>query len=81
MTAKHLSGSQKALNIPHALLDFHLQCPQPTQELEYTDYDTPHIIMTYTALLSLAILRDEFSRLDREGLLKFLRACQRDDGR
>ncbi|GLB38600.1 putative terpenoid cyclases protein prenyltransferase [Lyophyllum shimeji] len=46
----------------------------------YTDYDTPHIIMTYTALLTLAILRDDFSRLDRPGLLDFIRACQRDDG-
>uniref|UniRef100_A0A8H7Y401 Prenyltransferase alpha-alpha toroid domain-containing protein n=2 Tax=Psilocybe cubensis TaxID=181762 RepID=A0A8H7Y401_PSICU len=50
------------------------------QPAEYTDYDTPHIIMTYTALLSLAILRDDFTRLDRPGLLKFLRACQRGDG-
>ncbi|KAG6888407.1 hypothetical protein C0995_008411 [Termitomyces sp. Mi166 len=47
----------------------------------YTDYDTPHLIMTYTALLSLAIFRDDFSRLDRKGLLAFIRACQRDDGR
>jgi len=36
--------------------------------------------MTYTGLLSLAILRDDFSRLDRQGLLRFLRACQREDG-
>ncbi|KDR82565.1 hypothetical protein GALMADRAFT_237942 [Galerina marginata CBS 339.88] len=48
--------------------------------IEYTEYDTPHIIMTYTALLSLAVLRDDFSRLDRPGLLQFLRACQRPDG-
>ncbi|TFK70535.1 terpenoid cyclases/Protein prenyltransferase [Pluteus cervinus] len=47
---------------------------------EYTDYDTPHIIMTYTALLCLAILRDDFSRLDRTGLTTFIRACQREDG-
>lgn len=46
----------------------------------YTNYDTPHIIMTYTALLSLAILRDDFSRLNRSGLVSFIRACQRDDG-
>lgn len=37
--------------------------------------------MTYTALLSLAILRDDFTRLDRPGLLKYLKACQRADGR
>ncbi|RDB14684.1 Geranylgeranyl transferase type-1 subunit beta [Hypsizygus marmoreus] len=46
----------------------------------YTNYDTPHIIMTYTALLSLAILRDDFSRLDRPGLLRFIRSCQRENG-
>lgn len=37
--------------------------------------------MTYTALLSLAILRDDFTELDRSGIVKFLRACQREDGR
>ncbi|KAG5644761.1 hypothetical protein DXG03_007669 [Asterophora parasitica] len=36
--------------------------------------------MTYTALLSLAILRDDFLRLDRVGLLDFIRSCQRTDG-
>ncbi|KAF5360902.1 hypothetical protein D9756_004953 [Leucocoprinus leucothites] len=48
--------------------------------LEYSDYDAPHLIMTYTALLALAILRDDFSKLDRSGLITFLRACQREDG-
>ncbi|KAH0586010.1 hypothetical protein H2248_007287 [Termitomyces sp. 'cryptogamus'] len=52
-----------------------------TPDETYTDYDTPHLIMTYTALLSLAIFRDDFSRLDRKGLLAFIRTCQRDDGR
>ncbi|KAI0927734.1 hypothetical protein AcW1_007107 [Taiwanofungus camphoratus] len=47
---------------------------------EYSEYDTPHLIMTYTALLSLAILRDDFTELDRSGIVKFLRACQREDG-
>ena len=37
--------------------------------------------MTYTALLSLAMLRDDFSRLDRPGLISFLKACQNEDGR
>ncbi|KAF9068590.1 terpenoid cyclases/protein prenyltransferase alpha-alpha toroid [Rhodocollybia butyracea] len=46
----------------------------------YTDYDTPHIIMTYTALLTLAILRDDFSQLDKQGILLLLKACQREDG-
>ncbi|KAF9453163.1 terpenoid cyclases/Protein prenyltransferase [Macrolepiota fuliginosa MF-IS2] len=52
----------------------------PGSETKYSNYDTPHIIMTYTALLALALLRDDFSRLDRPGLIKFLRACQREDG-
>lgn len=47
---------------------------------ENSDHDNPQIIMTYTALLSLSILRDNFSRLDRKGLLKFLRSCQNTDG-
>jgi len=55
------------------------QHPTGTHET-YTNYDAPHIIMTYTALLSLSILRDDFSRLDRLGLINFIRACQRDDG-
>ncbi|KAG2131779.1 terpenoid cyclases protein prenyltransferase [Suillus clintonianus] len=46
----------------------------------YSDHDNPQIIMTYTALLSLSTLRDNFSRLDRKGLLKFLRSCQNTDG-
>lgn len=48
---------------------------------EYTDYDAPHLIMTYTSLMSLAILRDDFTRLDRAGILRFVRSCQQDDGR
>ncbi|KAG1751103.1 terpenoid cyclases protein prenyltransferase [Suillus lakei] len=35
---------------------------------ECSDHDNPQIIMTYTALLSLSILRDDFSLLDRKGL-------------
>ena len=38
------------------------------------------MIVTYTALLSLAILRDDFKRLDRQGLVTFLRSSQREDG-
>lgn len=37
--------------------------------------------MTYTALLSLAILRDDFSKLERKGLIQFVKSCQREDGR
>lgn len=42
--------------------------------------NAPQMIMTYTALLSLAILRDDFSRLDRPRLISFLKACQNEDG-
>ncbi|KAJ7062324.1 terpenoid cyclases/protein prenyltransferase alpha-alpha toroid [Mycena amicta] len=41
---------------------------------------TPHIITTYAALLSLAALRDDFTRLNPAGVLAFLRACQKPDG-
>ena len=37
--------------------------------------------MTYTAFLALAILRDDFSKLDRSGIIRFLRTCQQEDGR
>ncbi|KAI0759362.1 terpenoid cyclases/Protein prenyltransferase [Trametes elegans] len=45
-----------------------------------SDYDVPHLVMTYTALISLAILRDEFSNLDRSGIICLLRSCQKEDG-
>ncbi|KAL4069965.1 terpenoid cyclases/protein prenyltransferase alpha-alpha toroid [Scleroderma yunnanense] len=45
-----------------------------------TSESAPQLIMTYTALLSLAILRDDFSRLDRPSLISFLKACQKEDG-
>ena len=44
-------------------------------------YDPPHLIMTYTSLLSLSILRDDFTQLDRKGLVNLLRATQKEDGR
>jgi geranylgeranyl transferase type-1 subunit beta len=39
------------------------------------------MIVTYTALIALAILKDDFTRLDRRGLVTFLRSSQREDGR
>ncbi|PWN18591.1 terpenoid cyclases/Protein prenyltransferase [Microstroma glucosiphilum] len=39
-----------------------------------------HLAMTYTALLNLAILRDDFSRLNTEGLIDFVASCQQPDG-
>ncbi|KAI0629999.1 terpenoid cyclases/Protein prenyltransferase [Trametes polyzona] len=47
---------------------------------ELSEYDLPHLVMTYTALLSLAILRDDFSKLNRENIPHFLRSCQKEDG-
>ncbi|KAJ7862322.1 terpenoid cyclases/Protein prenyltransferase [Mycena leptocephala] len=41
---------------------------------------SPHIIMTYTALLSLSMLQDDFSRLNRPGLLRFVGSCQNRNG-
>ncbi len=46
-----------------------------------SEYDLPHLVMTYTALSSLSILRDDFSKLDRAGIIRFLTACQQPDGR
>lgn len=42
--------------------------------------DQPHLVMTYTALISLSILRDDFGKLDRDGILRCLRAAQKEDG-
>ncbi|KZV64139.1 terpenoid cyclases/Protein prenyltransferase [Peniophora sp. CONT] len=39
-----------------------------------------HLIMTYCALLSLAVLRAEFTELNRAGLKRFVSACQGPDG-
>lgn len=39
-----------------------------------------HIIMTYTALMSLCILRSNFEKLDRKALVRMLGACQQPDG-
>ncbi|KAJ7626591.1 terpenoid cyclases/protein prenyltransferase alpha-alpha toroid [Mycena polygramma] len=45
-----------------------------------SNQDIPHIIMTYTALLSLAMLRDDFVRLNRPGILRFVSSCQTPNG-
>jgi len=49
-------------------------------EQKESSYDPPMLIMTYGAILSLAILRDPFTELDRTELLSFLKTCQKDDG-
>jgi len=45
-----------------------------------SEYDPPFLIMTYAALVALAILRDPFTALDREGILRYLKLSQREDG-
>lgn len=40
-----------------------------------------HLTMTYTALLTLAILRDDFQRLDRGGIKTHVQKMQQKDGR
>ena len=54
-------------------------CRSMFQNLE--KYDRPNLIMTYTAILSLCILRDDLSQLDKKGLVTFLRTVQKPDGR
>ncbi|ETW82127.1 hypothetical protein HETIRDRAFT_239432, partial [Heterobasidion irregulare TC 32-1] len=46
----------------------------------YGPCSAPNLIMTYTALQALAILRDDFAPLDRPGLARFVGACQGPDG-
>ncbi|KAG9098501.1 hypothetical protein FS749_003674 [Ceratobasidium sp. UAMH 11750] len=42
--------------------------------------DSANLIMSYAAILTLAILRDDFSRLDKPGLQRFVAKCQNPDG-
>jgi len=44
-------------------------------------YDSGHIAMTYTALLSLVILGDDLSRVNRAAVITGLRQLQLADGR
>ena len=44
-------------------------------------YDSSHITMTYTALLSLLILGDDLSRVNKRGVIVALQHLQLDDGR
>ncbi|KIY72664.1 terpenoid cyclases/Protein prenyltransferase [Cylindrobasidium torrendii FP15055 ss-10] len=44
------------------------------------EYGTGHMVMTYTALLTLGALRDDFRLLDREKLKVFLGRCQTGEG-
>ncbi|KAI8059086.1 geranylgeranyltransferase type I beta subunit [Gongronella butleri] len=47
---------------------------------EYQPHDSSHIASTYTALLNLALLGDDFARVDRSAIVAGLRHLQQDDG-
>lgn len=44
------------------------------------EYHCGHLAMTYTALATLLVLNDDLSRVDRESIVKAVRACQTLDG-
>lgn len=47
---------------------------------EVAEYQCGHLAMTYTGLVTLLILGDDLSRVDRESIIEGLRACQNSDG-
>ncbi|KAJ7578740.1 terpenoid cyclases/protein prenyltransferase alpha-alpha toroid [Mycena floridula] len=68
----HEPSDRRACHYPRILV-----CRRPDIRLQSLEYDVPHII---TALLSLSILRDDFSKLDRSGIVQFLKTlCQPPD--
>lgn len=44
-------------------------------------YEGAHVTMTYTALMSLLILNDDFSRVNKTAVISGLKALQLDNGR
>ncbi|XP_041365891.1 geranylgeranyl transferase type-1 subunit beta-like isoform X2 [Gigantopelta aegis] len=57
----------------------HSYIPETARE-KLIPYDSSHIAMTYTALASLLILGDDFSRVDRMAIVDGLGALQQDNG-
>ncbi|KDE06584.1 hypothetical protein MVLG_03080 [Microbotryum lychnidis-dioicae p1A1 Lamole] len=57
----------------------HMPSPAPPSKLEHP-LAPANLIQTYTAILILGILEDDFSRLDRKALLRFIASCQNEDG-
>lgn len=45
-----------------------------------SDLDSAHLIQTYTALVILGLLDDDYARLRRHDLARFVGACQNPDG-
>ena len=60
---------------------FRRNFPIQQNEEDRITYDTGHIAMTYTALLSLLILGDDLSRVNKKGVIAGLRCLQLSDGR
>ncbi|KDN34518.1 hypothetical protein RSAG8_12391, partial [Rhizoctonia solani AG-8 WAC10335] len=52
----------------------------PESNKEVSIQTSPNLIMTYAAILSLAILRDDFSKLDKPALLQLIASRQNADG-
>ena len=62
----------------------HIHLPlTPTfrQSTYESEFDTPYMIVTYMPLITLTILQDSFTRLDRRDLVMFLKSNQKEDGR
>lgn len=51
-----------------------------TSGADQSPIDGPHLIITYCALLALAVLRDDYASLDRRALARMVGACQVADG-
>ena len=43
-------------------------------------YSAPNLVQSYAALLNLGLLGDDFVRLNRAAMIRFLARCQNDDG-
>lgn len=47
---------------------------------DVSEYQCGHLAMTYTGLVTLLILGDDLSRVDRQSIVEGVRACQNPDG-
>jgi len=56
------------------------QQPQQQRSQSQSLAVAPHLIMTYCALLALAVLRDDYTLLDRAALARMVGACQDEEG-
>ena len=64
---------------PYLGFDFHCS----SQDLEFSsqsDFDKGHLVHTFSALVSLKLLGDDFSRVRRKHLFKYINECQNADG-